>query len=125
MRVTRVNMKKLKNAGCIKAIASIVLDEAICLKQIEVVEGREGELFILSKLSVQILYLLGLPFFPFSYLKSPASINLSLYDIKVASLLISKSAINLWLSTEIHSTHPHLLNSPIILYHNNCDTGGK
>lgn len=46
MRVTRVNMKKLKNAGCIKAIASIVLDEAICLKQIEVVEGREGELFI-------------------------------------------------------------------------------
>ena len=46
MRVTRVNMKKLKNAGCIKAIASIVLDEAICVKQIEVVEGRDGELFI-------------------------------------------------------------------------------
>lgn len=46
MKVTRVNIKKIKNAGCIQAVANIVLDEAICVKQIEIVEGRNDELFI-------------------------------------------------------------------------------
>lgn len=46
MRVTKINIKKLKNAGCIQAVASIVLDEAICVKQIEIVKGRDEKLFI-------------------------------------------------------------------------------
>lgn len=45
MKVTRVNIIKLKNVGCIKAIANIVLDEAICINRIEVVERRD-EMFI-------------------------------------------------------------------------------
>lgn len=45
MRITSIEIRKIENAGTIKAVASIVLDDAICINRIEVVE-REGEMFI-------------------------------------------------------------------------------
>ena len=70
---------------------------------------------------LHILYLLGFDFTPFSYSNNLFSINLSLHLISVFSLFICIMLINLWLSTVIHSLHPHLLNNDINLYHNNCD----
>ena len=42
MRITRVNVKKIKRAGAIVGVASIVLDEAICVNDIEIVDGKQG-----------------------------------------------------------------------------------
>ena len=45
MRITRVNVKKTKRAGAIVGVASIVLDEAICVNNIEIIDGKH-ELYI-------------------------------------------------------------------------------
>lgn len=45
MRVTSIKIEKLEDKGAIKARASIVLDDAICIHNIRIVEGRKG-LFI-------------------------------------------------------------------------------
>lgn len=45
MRITKINIKKIKNKGTIKATADIVLDEAICVHDIKIVENSKG-LFI-------------------------------------------------------------------------------
>ncbi len=45
MRITSIEIRKIENAGTIKAVASIVLDDAICINRIDVVE-RKGEMFI-------------------------------------------------------------------------------
>lgn len=45
MRITRVNAKKIKKAGAIVGVASIVLDEAICVNGIEIIDSKKG-LFI-------------------------------------------------------------------------------
>lgn len=42
MRITSIEIRKIKNAGTIKAVASIVLDDAICINRIEIVERRDG-----------------------------------------------------------------------------------
>lgn len=42
MRITRVNVKKIKRAGAIVGVASIVLDEAICVNNIEIIDGKHG-----------------------------------------------------------------------------------
>lgn len=45
MRVTSIKIEKLEDKGAIKARTSIVLDDAICIHNIRIVEGRKG-LFI-------------------------------------------------------------------------------
>lgn len=42
MRITRVNVKKIKRAGAIVGVASIVLDEAICVNNIEIINSKHG-----------------------------------------------------------------------------------
>ena len=45
MRVTSVRINKLKGGGSILALASIILDDAICINKIEIVR-RNNETFI-------------------------------------------------------------------------------
>lgn len=42
MQITEIRMKKLQDAGKIKAIVSVTLDDAIAIHDIKVVEGNKG-----------------------------------------------------------------------------------
>lgn len=42
MRVTRVWINKLENAGAVVATADIVLDEEICVNEIQIINGSKG-----------------------------------------------------------------------------------
>lgn len=42
MQITEIRMKKLQDAGKIKAIVSVTLDDAIVIHDIKVVEGNKG-----------------------------------------------------------------------------------
>ena len=45
MRITNINLKKLENAGRLKAVGSITFDDEFVIKGVSVVEGAGG-LFI-------------------------------------------------------------------------------
>ena len=49
MRLTDVKVTKIENVGSTKAIASIVFDDAICVRDIRVVEGKMGLLISFPK----------------------------------------------------------------------------
>lgn len=45
MRVTSIKIKRIESNGLTRASADIVLDEAICVKDIKIIDGKKG-LFI-------------------------------------------------------------------------------
>lgn len=45
MRVTSIKIKRIESNGLTKASADIVLDEALCIKDIKIIDGEKG-LFI-------------------------------------------------------------------------------
>lgn len=45
MRLTSIKIKRTENKGSIKACADIVLDDAICVKDIKIIDGKK-RLFI-------------------------------------------------------------------------------
>ena len=57
MRITRVNVKKTKRAGAIVGVASIVLDEAICVNNIEIIDGKHGLYISYSAVSLHLCWL--------------------------------------------------------------------
>ncbi len=42
MRITSIKINKFNNTGSIQGVASIVLDDAICINNIEIAQGKFG-----------------------------------------------------------------------------------
>ena len=52
MKVTDVRIKKVENAGKLKAVASIVLDDEIAVHDIKIIEDTRGIFFAMPSVRV-------------------------------------------------------------------------